>query len=147
MLVDTAIIVPLAPGDVAWRDLTADLAALPAGPEILFTGPKPPTGAAARALSGTRHRLAWIRTPLGRARQMNVAARATRRRFLWFLHADSRLAPPAVRALDASLRAEPRALHYFDLAFATDRLPLMRLSNAGVWLRSHLLGLPFGDQG
>ena len=47
----------------------------------------------------------------------------------------------------AGLARDPGALHYFDLAFSGDGPPLMRLNERGVWVRSHLLGMPFGDQG
>ena len=78
---------------------------------------------------------------------MNLAAAATHRRFLWFLHADSRLGTSAISSLVRSLREAPDALHYFDLVFETDQLRRMAINNVGVWVRSHLLGMPFGDQG
>jgi GT2 family glycosyltransferase len=36
------------------------------------------------------------------------------------------------------------ALHYFDLRF--DDRGLMRITELGVWFRSRILGIPFGDQ-
>ncbi len=78
---------------------------------------------------------------------MNAAANKIKKPFLWFLHADSRLNARSLTSLESSLRAEPDGLHYFDLAFLPDGPRLMILNQAGVWLRSHLLGLPFGDQG
>lgn len=150
MLSDLAIIVPVAPRDPTWAALAQDFAALPRGPEVIFAGPKPPlidAKMSAAALSGREHRLAWVRTPLGRAAQMNHAARATARRFLWFVHADSRLTPAALGALSRAVAAAPAALHYFDLAFETRDDPRMALNNVGVWIRSHLLKMPFGDQG
>lgn len=78
---------------------------------------------------------------------MNIAARATQRRFLWFLHADSRLTEAGLAALVAALARDPGALCYFDLAFETRGMRRMALNNAGAWVRSHWLGMPFGDQG
>lgn len=149
MIADLAIIIPLAPGDTSWTTLLQDLMHLPAGVELIFTGPKPPQAArpTVSSLAGDRHRISWIRTPLGRARQMNTAARATKRRFLWFLHADSRIDRASIDKLGRALTTTPGAIHYFDLAFDTGGLPFMALNNGGVWVRSHWLGMPFGDQG
>lgn len=149
MLSQVSIVVPLAPGESAWTALVNDLVALPRGAELLFASHAPPeAGMAATAhLCGARLRIAWIRTPRGRARQMNLAARASRKPYLWFLHADSRLGPRALEALERGLKAAPDALHYFDLAFETDGFRMMALNNLGAYVRSHVLGMPFGDQG
>jgi len=149
-LCHVSVIVPLAPGDAAWTQLTNDLAALPAGAEVIFVGPKAPCGELAADVvqpSGRRLRLAWMRSGRGRGRQMNAAARAASRAFLWFLHADSRFGEATLPALRRSLQAHPAALHYFDLEFAPGGPRLMPLNRWGAWVRSHLLGMPFGDQG
>jgi hypothetical protein len=152
LMVDMTVIVPLAPGETAWTALAADLALLPPGCEILLVGPEAPALPAASAasglasLSGRKYRLAWLRAGPGRARQMNAAARAATGRHLWFVHADTRFGAAALPALGRSLRATPRALHYFDLGFSGGP-SLMAVNAAGVWLRSHLLRMPFGDQG
>ncbi len=149
MLLKLSVIVPLLPGDQAWSELAPDLAHLPKGTEVLFASPRPPAGSEAEApqLDGGRLRLAWLETPLGRAAQLNRAAARATGDYLWFLHADSRLAPGAVAALEDAVRLSPSALHYFDLRFAKGGPPLMPLNDWGVWLRSHVLRLPFGDQG
>ena len=53
----------------------------------------------------------------------------------------------SLRALEVSLSKHPDALHYFNLQFLDDGPSLMRVSAAGVWFRSNVLGIPFGDQG
>jgi rSAM/selenodomain-associated transferase 1 len=78
---------------------------------------------------------------------MNLGAMAACRRFLWFLHADSRLATNATASLDLALGINPEAIHYFDLTFHDDGPALARLNAWGANLRSRFLGLPFGDQG
>lgn len=85
--------------------------------------------------------------PEGRAAQMNAGVKQADRRFLWFLHADTVLTTDCFQALERSLRQAPRALHYFDLRFGADGPWLMRANAIGVWVRSHVLGMPFGDQG
>jgi GT2 family glycosyltransferase len=91
----------------------------------------------------------WLVAPRGRARQMNAGARATRGEWLWFLHADTGLDEPqaAVAALQAALRRDPGALGYFDLRFAGDGPAATAVNALGARIRSHWLGLPFGDQG
>ncbi len=141
-----AVVIPVGPGDEAWRELVAALAdALPPGTDVVLAGAE----AAPRGVpAGAR----WLAAPRGRARQLNAGARAARGGWLWFLHADSRLdpstAPALARALGAAgAGAERDALYYFDLAFLGDGPRLMRLNAAGAWLRSRVGGMPFGDQG
>lgn len=139
-LEELSIVIPVASGDDAWANLLNDLTALPFGAEIVLAGVALPT-------LPLPPRLRWLVTEPGRAAQMNAGARATTRPFLWFLHADSRLASGALDALSLALAAAPDALHYFDLAFLPDGPTLMRLNEAGTWLRSRWGGMPFGDQG
>ena len=89
----------------------------------------------------------WIVAPRGRALQMNCGAARARGTFLWFLHSDSRLKPNALDALCHSLVTNPTDLHYFDLDFLKDGPRWMRANSWGCWIRSHWLGMPFGDQG
>jgi hypothetical protein len=141
-----SVIVPVGPGDPAWRGLLGDLAALDAGAEILLVatpGDVPPDFAAGDY--GLRVPARWLEAPAGRARQQNAGAGAAKGTTLWFLHADSRL--PA-HSVAAALRfAGTPALGYFDLRFLDDGPRLARLNALGAWLRSRWLGLPFGDQG
>ena len=83
-------------------------------------------------------------TDTSRASSLNLGAAKASGEWLWFLHADSRINPDNIRALEQSLQKHPLALHYFDLAFD---LPLLRYNAVGANLRSRLLSLPFGDQG
>lgn len=141
-----SVIVPLAPHETAWRGLIEQLAALPADSEVILVQ------ADTQTLTAPTH---WPQhvdfrtcTALqGRARQQNVGAQAARGRMLWFLHADSRIRSPTLRALTNFLAAEPDALGYFDLSFAADGPRLATLNAWGANLRSRWLHLPFGDQG
>jgi hypothetical protein len=138
-----AVIVPLRPGETSWCSAMPALAKLPPGSELIFASPAPPSGATSADLSHVR--VAWLKTPLGRARQMNLAARSTTASHLWFVHADTDLDTAAVTCLQDAVRREPDALHYFDLRFR-DGSPLMMVNQVGVWVRTRVFGLPFGDQ-
>jgi hypothetical protein len=143
-----AIIIPLAPGETAWRALLPDLALLPFSAEILLVAAD---GAAPEALpdpaaiaSNAAPRL--LRSPPGRARQLNCGAAHSVAPMLWFLHADSRI-DAAARAAVARALSQPRAgIGYLDLRFF-DGPAWMALTRLGVWWRCRLFGLPFGDQG
>ena len=132
-----SIIVPIGPGDAAWRGLVPALAgALPDAEIVCVASRKedlPEAGC--RTLLAAR----------SRAAQQNAGARAATRERLWFLHADSRLAP---RTLDAA-RADSGddAIRWFDLHFLRDGPALCALNAIGARLRSRWLALPFGDQG
>lgn len=141
-----SVIIPVGPGDDAWRALLPALLPDLAGRgEVLISATTPEPGDVTRAPAGGPVR--WCEGPSGRARQQNRAATAARGRFLWFLHADSTPVPGTVPILLAALARDPAALWYFDLRFAADGPPAVLLNEAGAWFRSRALGLPFGDQG
>jgi len=88
-----------------------------------------------------------VSAPPGRATQMNAGARSLATTWILFLHADSRLPPATLRALEGWLRSPPpsEAAHF---AF--------RLDAEGVWwrfvervqgVRERWTGLVYGDQG
>lgn len=147
-LCQLAVIIPVAPGDTAWTELILDLHRLPAESEILFVGPSP-----AKVLKplfdefATDRKVRWLQAPMGRGCQLNAGVKATEKPYFWFLHADSRFHQSALHSLHQSLQQQSDALHYFNLAFLDDGPALTAINAIGVWLRSHLLGLPFGDQG
>ena len=144
-LADLCIVVPCGPGERDWQALLPQLAALPTASEVILSGVEgsagwPPDAAALDARSGCRA----ISGRAGRAGQQNRGAAAGRNRWLWFLHADSRLHPRSFERIAAL--AEDDALAYFDLAFHDGR-PAMLINRFGAYIRSRWLGMPFGDQG
>ena len=85
-------------------------------------------------------------SPAGRARQMNAGAQAARGRWLWFVHADSRLCARTLSTLNNFLDNGDAGLGYFDLRYR-DGPALAHLNALGANLRARWFGLPFGDQG
>lgn len=148
-LADLAVVVPIGPGEHAWRGLLAGLAALPPTARVVLVAtddadlPRRDDD----ALAGLGAELVALVAARGRASQMNAGARAAGRPWLWFVHADSRLAPTTLAALERAIARAPHALGYFDLRFASDGPFAVHLNALGVRIRSRLLGLPFGDQG
>ncbi len=146
-----SVIVPIGPADTAWRALLPQLAALPPGAQLRLVAchAEDADQSALDTAEGLPPDRAWLLAARGRARQMNAGARATQGGVLWFLHADSRFGDPAsaLSALQRTLAREPGALGYFDLRFAGDGPAATALNTVGTWIRSRLLGLPFGDQG
>ena len=116
-LVLVSVIVPLAPNE---PEPSALLALLPDAFEVLL------------ARGGTR------------ASSMNAAASRASGVHLWFVHADTVIEARAITALLSRLTDPSPGLHYFDLRF--DGGLLMRLTELGVWFRSRIFGIPFGDQ-
>jgi rSAM/selenodomain-associated transferase 2 len=146
-----SVIVPVGPGDDAWRALLPQLAGLPVDAELRLVACRAGDAAhdALAAAEGLPADRAWLLTPRGRATQMNAGARASRGDWLWFLHADSRFddARAAVAALRRTAARDPAAIGYFDLRFAADGPAATAINTAGAWIRSRWLRLPFGDQG
>lgn len=144
-----SIIIPLGPDEDQLCDLLDDLRLLPDETEIIAV---PCNGNIAQQVRiaedhPLRDRLLIVSSTQGRAVQQNAGAAAASRDFLWFLHADSRVTPDALRALEAALAKAPDALHYFHLKFKNDGPGSMWINEWGVRFRSRILGIPFGDQG
>ena len=81
----------------------------------------------------------------GRGVQFNRGAAEAKGQTLLFLHADTRL-PPAFAETIRSALASPKVVGgAFQLKIDAPGWPL-RMIERGVWLRSNLLRLPYGDQ-
>lgn len=143
-LASLAVVVPVGPGDAPAAALCAALESLPAATELCVVTADGDDVARATAACAPRWR--HVTAPPGRAAQQNAGAAGTTLPWLWFVHADSRLAPTTLPALAAFLAEGTPALGFFDLRFH-DGPALMRLNAFGAWFRSRVLGLPFGDQG
>ena len=88
-----------------------------------------------------------VRGQPGRARQLNLGARAARGDWLLFLHADSRLPSEARTALHEAVTGPPR-FEAGVFRFAIDLPPgWKRFIETGQALREALSGLAYGDQG
>lgn len=133
-----SIIIPLGPQETKWLELATSLHSRLPNSEIILVGigQKP---------DNFPSNLLWLQSPPGRAKQLNVGAAAARAEHLWFVHADSTVSELAFKALESTLQKPKRALYFFDLTF--DGPPLMKINSFGVWIRSHLFKMPFGDQG
>ena len=139
MGIPISVIVPLAPGETAWKWLVSNLE-LPAGSEIILAvGENDPT------LTEGPFRV--VRSAAGRAQQMNAGARQARTEILWFLHADSRLGENAVAELERCLKTNTDTLWFFGLKFCGDGPSAMKWNEWAVRWRAGVLKMPFGDQG
>ncbi len=85
-----------------------------------------------------------LRSPPGRALQMNAGLRAARGEALLFLHADTRLPPGADDRVLAALAAGA-CWGRFDVRLS-GRRPLLRVVERLMNLRSRLTGIATGDQ-
>lgn len=144
-----SVVIPVAEGDDAWRDLLPCLRTLTKEDEIILSSKISLKEVLEREVkkNGITCSTHWAPSDAGRARQLNTGARWARCEFLWFLHCDSKVDETAIRRLRMSIERRPRAIHFFDLKFMNDG-PWLTVSNGyGVWLRSHVFRLPFGDQG
>lgn len=87
-----------------------------------------------------------LSAPRGRARQMNAGAQAARGDVLWFLHADTRAAAPAMDALLAALGRPQTAWGRYEVRLSGAH-PLLRIVESLMNLRSRWTGIATGDQG
>ncbi len=143
-----SVVVPVGPDDELAPTLRQQLLRLPRGFEVIevrAADARPPSVLPARG-SGVPH---WslCEAPTGRASQQNHGAALARGQWLWFVHADSRLGADTAAVAYGLALGKCGVLAYFNLRFASDGPRLMWLNALGTRLRSHWLGLPFGDQG
>ena len=87
-----------------------------------------------------------LRSPPGRALQMNAGARAARGSILLFLHADTCLPPGFESAVLAALQQPGVMAGAFRLRIGAPGWPLRTIEQA-VNIRSRVLQMPYGDQG
>lgn len=144
-----SVVIPVAEKDDLWKELLPDLAALDRDDEILIVSETPLKDELEQLAKSAKLPCAvrWIFSAPGRAKQLNSGAQAARSDFLWFLHCDSKIEQSAVRKLKKSVDQDSARLYFFDLKFLNDGPWMMVLNRVGVWFRSRILGLPFGDQG
>jgi hypothetical protein len=140
-----SVVIPVGPGERAWRTLLGDLAALRDAEIILVATPGGTPAGVEGGGPPSRVSTRWLEAPAGRARQQNAGAAAAAGEMIWFLHADSRLPAASIAAAQAFVGRN--ALGYFDLRFRDDGPRLAQLNALGARIRSRVLGLPFGDQG
>lgn len=98
-------------------------------------------------LREARRDAVWLEGPPGRGRQLNAGAAAATGRWLWFVHADSRL-PDRWLDVFRQLDAGPVPPAGGSFRFTLDSPAWQaRLLEGGVAARVRLFGLPYGDQG
>lgn len=145
-----SVIIPIADGDLAWKRLIPDLSALREEDEIVFVGADQTLKSvtANMSIASLVCQQSFFRhSEMGRAKQLNAGERAAKNEFLWFLHCDCRFSKASFEALVEAFARDSHAMYFFDLKFSDDGPALMRLNELGVWIRSRMLRLPFGDQG
>src|SRR5258708_6420482 len=129
MHLDLAIVIPVGPDDDRWSMLLAQLVRLDVREIIVVF----PTSLLAKQPKterfDSRARAAFAQA--GRARQLNAGAAAACARWIWFLHADSKLTMRTSDVLARHMSGDEDALGYFDLRFLDDGPALMALNSVG----------------
>jgi len=138
---DISIIIPVKAGEQAWRGLLSDLLSSHGDFEIILVGPD------FQNYPSEDPRVKYVYCKQGRALQQNYGASVATRSCIWFLHADSRLSNRSIQKVEEKLKTNPEAIYFFDLNFLPDGPRIMFLNAIGAYWRSHLLKMPFGDQG
>ncbi|MFA6237407.1 MAG: DUF2064 domain-containing protein [Bacteriovorax sp.] len=136
-----SIIIPVKHIDEPWRELLSELLGNPAKFEVIVVGPD------FKDITPEDPRVRFIYSKAGRALQQNIGAIKATRSSIWFLHADSRLSNRTLQKVEAKLKENCEAIYYFDLNFLPDGPRMMVLNSVGAYWRSHILKMPFGDQG
>jgi rSAM/selenodomain-associated transferase 2 len=82
----------------------------------------------------------------GRASQMNKGAELATGKIFLFLHADTRLPDEGLNLIVATCEKRINCAGAFNLAIASER-KVFRIIETMANVRSHLTGIPYGDQG
>lgn len=146
-----SIVIPVGPGDEAWRALVPLLHPLAENSEILISACTNPPADGPTWLDRAGSPVRWLSSEPGRARQLNYGLQQSQGDMLWLLHADSRPDAKVIEAVTTRLEQSEDRWFYFSLAYAKDDAGHLigpaRLNAAGANLRCSIFGLPFGDQG
>jgi rSAM/selenodomain-associated transferase 2 len=102
-----------------------------------------PDGGTIKAVA--RQGVRCIKSPRGRASQMNVGAAMAAGEILIFLHADTRLPRQALELIHRAMTRQGMIGGAFDLQIDTKRRALKIIARIAS-LRSRLTGIPYGDQ-
>ncbi|MGB0135543.1 hypothetical protein [Dokdonella sp.] len=113
------VVVPVGALDNSWHGLLPQLQHVVADDIALVL----PIDRMGDAIPLADERLMLMFSPLGRARQLNAGAKATRSDWLWFLDSSSRLEPATVRSLNAFVASGSSAPEILDLRGANSQLP------------------------
>lgn len=136
-----SIVIPIGPQETSFKFLLKDLENIKEDYEVILVGTREIDPIKSKILN-----LRYFVSEMGRGAQLNFGAKKSKGKFIWFLHADSRLREGAFTKLLNSLLKNSQDIHYFNLKFIP-RGPKMLINEWGVKLRSDYLGMPFGDQG
>jgi len=102
-----------------------------------------PDGGTIKAV--TRQGVQCVKSPQGRASQMNTGAAMAMGEILIFLHADTRLPRQALELINQAMTRQALIGGAFDLHIDTERLILKIIARIAS-LRSRLTRIPYGDQ-
>lgn len=102
-----------------------------------------PDGGTIKAV--TRQGVQCVKSPQGRASQMNTGAAMAMGEILIFLHADTRLPRQALELINQAMTRQALIGGAFDLHIDTKRLILKIIARMAS-LRSRLTRIPYGDQ-
>lgn len=138
-----SVVIPVAPKEEDWKFLLKQLNLNENNFEVIVSVTEP-LKLSAKLVQNKNVKTVY--GPKGRAQQLNRGAEAATKKYLWFLHADSRLTVNTLTALQKSIEAGFQDVRYFDLGFF-EGPPWMLINSFGVSFRSRVLRLPFGDQG
>ena len=102
-----------------------------------------PDGGTIKAVN--RQGVRCVKSPRGRARQMNAGAAMAKGEILIFLHADTRLPQQALKRIDQIMTPQTLIGGAFDLCIDTKR-PILKMIARIASRRSRLTRIPYGDQ-
>lgn len=142
-MADVAIIVPVLDDSAALSRLAARIAALPTAPlEVIVVSGKPDSELLQRCRT---HGFRLGYSHANRGAQLDHGARMARARILWFLHADTEIAPTALADVVGAIEHGADG-GCFRFEFQGPGTLLKWLVARGVALRIRLGGMAYGDQ-
>jgi rSAM/selenodomain-associated transferase 2 len=93
----------------------------------------------------TRQGVRCVKSPQGRASQMNAGAAIAAGEILIFLHADTRLPRQAIGLISKVMTRQTLIGGAFDLRIGSER-PILKIIARIASIRSRLMRIPYGDQ-
>ena len=140
------MVIPIAPSeDKLWRLFESIPKEIVIG-ELILVGPVLPSLSEGIVQNLPFAKVRLIESGMRRAKQLHQGVMNASKKYVWLVHADSKLSVELFLEIERHIRQCRKELLYFMLEFIDCENMNMSPQELGVQFRSRCLGMPFGDQ-
>lgn len=140
-MISLSVIIPIGKNDLSYKPLVDDLLGFAEIDEIILISTIGDPIARYQD-----QRIKKVESGNHRGEKINKGINAAVSDYIWILHADSKISLSQIEEIKHFCQQDKKRIGYFPLKFHDSPIPMF-VTEWGVYLRSILLKVPFGDQG